>query len=110
MEIDVGRMNAEQMGHAARFAARLAEHWGDEHKATGALFGRLADELTRCQVELMQGIATIELRQVDTITGRMALGMVGEDEPIELGWIDKPGADLHQVSKPDDVATGDEQE
>jgi hypothetical protein len=108
VEIDVGRMTAHEMGHAARFCARLREHWGDEHKATGELFGRLTDALTRCQVDLEMAIARREVADLDSLGSQMALGLVDPDE-VPLGWIGEPVADETpepdeaQASEPDDA-------
>jgi hypothetical protein len=96
VELDTGGMDAAELAWAARFAARLADHWPeDHHQATRALFSELAGALTRCQVDLVVRIAAIETGQIDSLSMRMRLGMVApRDEPVRLGWID--------VEPPDD--------
>jgi hypothetical protein len=88
MEIDTGGMDAAELAWAARFAARLAEHWPEDHQPTRRLLSTLAYALTACQVDLESRIAAIEVGQADTITTRMRLGMVDPSEPVRLGWID----------------------
>jgi hypothetical protein len=69
------------------------ELWGDDHRATGELFGRLADELTRCQVDHELRLARLEAGQIDSLTVRYRLGLADPSEPVKLGFID-PDTDV----------------
>jgi hypothetical protein len=88
MEIDTGGMDADELAWAARFAARLADHWPEDHQPTRRLLSTLAYGLTACQVDLESAIAAIEAGQADTLTMRYRLGMADPEEPVQLGWLD----------------------
>jgi hypothetical protein len=119
VEIDVGRMNSEELAYAARFAARLALYWPEgHHEPTRDLFTELAQGLTDCHVDLELRIAAMEVRQADTWGMRVQLGMADPDDPPPVGWIGRdpggpppvsdvpPEPEGPQASEPDEAEPG----
>lgn len=98
MELDLSQLPADDLDRLVDLAVGWQARWPADDPVVKAFLLDLAAGLLQTQLALETRIAGLELGQMDTVTGRMRLGMVSPDEPIRLGWIDEPS--------PDDLATG----